>query len=152
MSITDDQVEIQNLLARVAHITDGRGTLDEYLALWTKDSIWESPVAGVWRGHEGHLARHERFRGAGVQGPDAESFHVLTTACIEIDGDEAKSLSTWLLITRTDSDPKIQDVGTYTDTLQRSPSGWKLHTRRVAQGDGKWLREAEAGQGGAAPH
>jgi hypothetical protein len=151
MTASDDDAEIRNLLAQVAHITDGRGTLDEYISLWTEDSVWESSVAGSWNGHEGHLARHKRFRRAGVQGPEVESFHVLTTVFVEVDRDEARSLSTWLLITRPGPDPKVQDVGTYTDTLRRTSSGWKLVTRKVVQGAGEWLREAEAASNVALP-
>jgi ketosteroid isomerase-like protein len=147
MTFADDQLEIRNVLARVAHLTDGRGTLQEYLGLWTEDCLWESPVAGTWRGHEGHLARHEKFRAAGVQGPDAQSYHVLTTTWVGLRGDEADALSTWMLISRWSGSPAIEDVGTYTDVLRRTPNGWKLATRHVAQGSGEWLRAKEAAAG-----
>jgi hypothetical protein len=144
MSIADDQIEIRNVMARISHLTDGRGTFEEYLGLWTEDCVWESPVAGTWRGHDGQLARHERFRAAGVQGPGAESYHVLTTVWVDVRGDEADALSTWMLITRWSGSPRIEDIGTYTDVLRRTYDGWKLHTRQVAQGSGDWLRAKEA--------
>lgn len=144
MSRADDELEIRNVMAKLAHITDGRGSLEEYLELWTEDCTWESPVAGSWSGHEGHLARHARFRKAGVQGPGAESFHVLTTIAVDVDGDNARALSTWMLVTRWSGAPQVQDIGTYTDTLRRTPTGWRLVTRKVTQGEGDWLREKEA--------
>ena len=70
MTTTEDELEIRNVLARVAHITDGRGTLEEYLTLWTEDSTWESPVSGSFKGHQGHLDRHAKYRATGVQGPE----------------------------------------------------------------------------------
>jgi hypothetical protein len=143
----EDELAIRNILARVAHITDGRGPLEEYLTLWTEDSTWESPVAGSFQGHAGHLERHARYRAAGVQGPDADSFHLVTTVYVRVDGDEASSMSSWLYVSSTDSEPKIEDVGTYTDTLRRTPEGWKLSSRKVTQGSGDWLRRREAGKG-----
>jgi hypothetical protein len=121
MTFADDQIEIRNVLARVAHLTDGRGTLEEYLGLWTEDCLWESPVA--------------------------QSYHVLTTTWVGVRGDEADALSTWMLITRWSGSPTIEDVGTYTDVLRRTPGGWKLATRQVAQGSGEWLRAKEAAAG-----
>jgi hypothetical protein len=144
-SIADDELAIRNLLARVAHLTDGRGgNLDDYVELWTDDCTWSSPVAGTWHGHDGHRSRHERFRKAGVQGPGASSFHVLTTVWVDVQGEEADALSTWMLVTRWSGAPSVEDIGTYTDRLRRGPTGWRLATRMVEQGDGAWLRAREA--------
>ena len=144
-SIADDELAIRNVLARVAHLTDGRGgNLDDYVELWTDDCMWSSPVAGTWHGHDGHRARHARFRAAGVQGPGASSFHVLTTVWVNVRGDDADALSTWMLVTRWSGAPSIEDIGTYTDSLRRTSSGWRLVTRMVEQGDGAWLRSREA--------
>lgn len=128
------------MLARVAHITDGRGSLDEYVTLWTEDCVWESPVAGRWEGHQGHHDRHARFGRAGIQGPGAETFHVLTTTTVDVDGDEATSMSTWLLVVDASTAPRILDIGTYRDRLRRSPTGWRIAHRVVSQGDGAWIR------------
>jgi len=144
MSRVEDELEIRNLLARVSHITDGRGSLDDYLTLWTEDCSWSSPVAGSFTGHAGHLERHEKYRAAGVQGPEVDSFHLLTTVWVDVDGDHATSLSTWVLITQARDNPKVQDVGNYSDTLRRTAEGWKLVTRDVTQGAGQWLRNLGA--------
>ena len=108
---SEDELAIRNILARVAHITDGRGSLEEYLTLWTEDSTWESPVAGSFRGHAGHLERHARYRAAGVQGPDADSFHLVTTVYVKVEGDEASSMSSWLYVSRSDSEPRNTSTG-----------------------------------------
>lgn len=141
---TADELAIRNVLARAAHITDGRGTLDEYVQLWTDDCVWSAPHAGTWHGHDGQRARHERFRSAGVQGPGAESYHLLTTVWVDVKGDAADALSTWILITRWEGSPKVVDLGNYIDTFRRTDNGWQIATREVTQGDGAWLREMEA--------
>jgi len=144
VTTTEDELEIRNVLARVAHITDGRGTLEEYLTLWTEDSTWESPVSGSFKGHQGHLDRHAKYRATGVQGPEASSFHLLTTVWVKVNGDEADSMSSWVYVGGADSEPKIEDIGTYTDTLRRTPEGWKLASRKVTQGSGEWLQRKAA--------
>jgi hypothetical protein len=136
-----DDLAIRDVLARVAQITDGWKSMDEYVRLWTDDCTWESPVAGIWRGHEGHRARHERYRDAGVQGPRADSFHLVLNTVIDLDGDTATGRSTWLLVNETSTAPRIQDIGTYDDTLRRTPDGWKIARRVVGHASGgAWLR------------
>ncbi len=138
----EDDAEIRNLLARDMHITDGYGSMEEYLTLWTADSTWSSAVAGSFRGHEGHLARHERYRGIGLQGPGTSSYHLLTTVWVNVTGeDAAEALSTWMLIVRTPGGPKLQDLGNFEDTLRREDGAWKLASRVVSQGDGGWLKD-----------
>ena len=141
----EDEAEIRNLLARVLHMTDGRGDMAEYVYLYTEDCVWESEVAGTFHGREGQLARHAKYRGAGIQGPDVNSYHVLTTVEVHVDGATATSMSTWMLVFDTaGSPPVLQAIGTYTDTLRHEDGMWRLHIRRVGQGNGDWLAEREA--------
>jgi hypothetical protein len=72
---------------------------------------------------------------------------VLTTVWVDVRGDEADALSTWMLITRWSGSPTIEDIGTYSDVLRRTPDGWKLYSRQVTQGSGEWLRAKEASAG-----
>jgi hypothetical protein len=137
----EDELEIRNLLARISHITDGDGSMTEYLTLWTEDCKWESPVAGSYSGHEEQLARHAKFRAMGIQGPGVSAYHVLTTVYVHIDGDAADAHSTWLYVDSNSETPTIRDIGTYRDVLRRTPERWKLVTRTVSQGAGAWLRE-----------
>jgi ketosteroid isomerase-like protein len=60
--------------------------------------------------------------------------HLVTTTDVEIHGDEAVALSTWLFLADTSSAPRVQAVGRYQDTLRRTPAGWRLARREISAG------------------
>jgi SnoaL-like protein len=140
-----DSEQIRNLLAFVMQFTDGHGTYEQYFERWTEDCRWEAPAAGVWEGHEGQRGRHEHFRKMGIQGPGIETFHLSTTAYVDVHGDTATALSTWVFIDRNGGSPCIRDVGTFSDALVKVDGAWKIRSRQVAQGSGDWLGDAKIG-------
>src|SRR5262245_26296842 len=103
--VADDDAEIRNLLARLVHIVDGRGSIDDLVARWAADCGWSSPNAGTWEGHQGHRDRHAKFQSQGVQGQDARSVHFLTTTAVRIEGDDAWATSTFLYVRDIDGRP-----------------------------------------------
>ncbi len=138
-----DELEIRNLVARLAHMAD-RGDLEsEYLPLFTDDATWEFPgsadatAAGAEvSGHEAILADRRQRRGAGFQGPDTHTRHVNTTLAVRVDGsDTAEAESYWMFVGATDTgEPKVRGIGHYLDTFRRTPDGWKLARRRITPG------------------
>jgi hypothetical protein len=129
-----DELEIRNLLARLSHLAD-RGTVDEYLRLWTVDAVWIG-TAGRFQGHEALRERVERFRREGVQGPGTNTRHVSSTRYIEFDGpDRALAESYFVYYVDVDSSPKPTRVGRYVDELRRLPDGWRMSSRRITLTD-----------------
>jgi uncharacterized protein (TIGR02246 family) len=127
-----DDVAVRNLIALVAQRADG-GDVDAYVDLFTRDASWEMPGAPR-KGHadirEGSLAR----RAAGETGPGSHTRHVVTTTAVTIDGDDAEADSVWLFFVDTSTEPRVRLMGTYHDTLARTPSGWKLARRQISFG------------------
>ena len=128
-----DELEIRNLIARLAHLADG-GELDEYLDQFTADATWGGGRHAMRRGHteigEGVRSR----RKLGHMGPGTGSIHVVTTTCIEIQGDRATGRSVYHYYRGvTSGSPTLRSLGIYLDLFRRTPAGWKL-VERVLEG------------------
>jgi 3-phenylpropionate/cinnamic acid dioxygenase small subunit len=135
-----DDADIRSLLARLAQLADS-GDLDEYLSLLIDDAAWVIPAipqtgvaASERRGREEIAAGVRERRAMGVQGPGSDTMHLVTTIAVDVEGAEARASSTWVFLADTSSTPRIQAVGRYRDTLQRTPQGWRLARREISAG------------------
>jgi len=130
----DDERKIRNLLAHLSHLAD-HGTIDEYLALWTPDGIWEGSADSAC-GHEQLRARIERYRDRGVQGPRTGTRHVSTTRSVNfVSCDAAECESYFIYFTQVYSEPRVTTVGRYVDRLVRADGRWRLARRRIVLDD-----------------
>jgi hypothetical protein len=131
-----DDLAIRNLVARLAVMADTVpiDQLDEYLACYTDDGVWESPTE-VRRGiAEVRLGAEERRR-SGAQGPGTHGRHVISTQAVWGDGpDRAVSESYFMAVGDTLGTPTPRVVGYYRDELARTPTGWRIAHRHVTFG------------------
>jgi ketosteroid isomerase-like protein len=140
LSAVADELEIRNLVAAVAQLADV-GTIDEYMALFTEDAVWEmpdNPVVGVGAsrrsGHDEIRAGVVERRAAGLQGPGSQALHVITTVRIAVQGDTATGHVYWLFYGDTGSTPVLRSMGQYHDTYRRGGTGWQVGHRSVVIG------------------
>lgn len=138
-----DELEIRNLIARLAHLADGGDLERDYLPLFTADADWRfpgsaDPAAGAATvaGHDALLADRLQRRGSGFQGPGSHTRHVNTTLAVRVDGsDTAEAESYWIFVGATDTDsPQLRGIGHYHDQFRRTPDGWKLARRTITPG------------------
>ena len=131
-----DELEIRNLLARLAHSADDAEDLvTDYVALFTEDAVWEGASVGRKEGHADLLSGARERRDSGATGPGSCSRHVINTAAIELDGDEASARSVFHFYTSTDSTPALAIIGVYQDLFRRTPAGWRLAHRVIHRAD-----------------
>ncbi len=136
-----DELEIRNLVARVAQLADS-GAIDAYAALYTDDAVWEMPAspatgleASARRGTADIVAGVQERRAAGVQGPGSQTRHVVTTVSVELDGaDAATAHSYWTFWSDTATTPTPRTMGEYQDAFQRTDGGWRLAHRTIIMG------------------
>lgn len=139
--MNDIRGDIQDLLARIAQLADD-GTVEDYLAHFTADAVWESqanPVTGMAaQSRQGIdvIAEGVRERRAGgIQGPGTSSRHVITTVSVTVDSaTTASSTAYWLFFRDTTSTPALAGVGRYDDTFRLEDGHWKLAHRRITVG------------------
>jgi 3-phenylpropionate/cinnamic acid dioxygenase small subunit len=133
------ELEIRTVLALLAQHAD-TGTIEEYLALFTDDVVWELPAnekmglaASVRRGLDDVAAGARERRATGGQGPGTDTLHVLTTVAVDVDVDagRATSRSVFLFFTDASTTPTLRTMGRYRDELRRTTGGWKLAHRTI---------------------
>ena len=136
-----DELEIRNVLARLAQYADS-GDTDAYVALLTDDVVWampENPAIGLpasERQGRDEIARGQRDRmEAGHQGPESNTMHVINTISVELDGDDtAVAHSYFQYWGETATAPVIRNMGRYRDEFRRTQDGWKLARRSISFG------------------
>lgn len=138
-----DELEIRNLIARLAHLADD-GELDEYLDQFTEDATWGGGRHAMRRGHTEIGDGVRSRRALGHMGPGTGSIHVVTTTCIEMQGDRATGRSIYHYYRGVDTDtPTLRSLGVYVDLFRRTDAGWKL-AERVVEGAPEGRREGES--------
>ena len=126
-------IEVRNLIARVAHLADF-GDLDEYVLLFTEDGSWEFP-GGPRRGRADILAGAKARRSEKLTGPDSTSRHVITTTAVRV-VDDAMALadSYWLFFRATTTSPVLAGMGHYHDTARCEDGVWRIARREITVG------------------
>jgi 3-phenylpropionate/cinnamic acid dioxygenase small subunit len=134
------ELEIRNVLARLAHYAD-TGETEKYLQLLADDVVWAMPAnpaiglhASERRGHPEIAAGQQERVAAGLQGPESNTMHVITTSAVEVDGNLATAYSYFQYFTTTSTEPTVTNVGRYRDEFRRTEQGWQLSRRSVAFG------------------
>jgi uncharacterized protein (TIGR02246 family) len=127
------ELEIRNLIARLAHLAD-HGDLEEYVLLFTEDASWEFP-GGPRRGRADILAGATERRTQGLTGPGSASRHVITTLAVQVHDDTtATADSYWMFWRDTDTAPAVFNMGHYHDTVRRERGTWRLAQREITLG------------------
>jgi 3-phenylpropionate/cinnamic acid dioxygenase small subunit len=135
------ELAVRNVLARLAQLAD-TGDVAAYTALMTDDVVWSlpaNPAVGLeasQRTGPAEIAQGARDRiAAGVQGPDTQTMHIVTTMVVEFDGhDVARARSHFLFLANTTTTPSVRSAGRYDDELHRTAGGWKLARRTITFG------------------
>jgi 3-phenylpropionate/cinnamic acid dioxygenase small subunit len=134
------ELEIRNLLARLAHYAD-TGETEQYIGLLADDVVWAMPpnpalglAASERRGHAEIAAGQNERVAAGLQGPNSDTMHVITTTSVEVNGETAGAYSYFQYFTTTSTEPTVTNVGRYRDELRRTPDGWRLARRTITFG------------------
>jgi SnoaL-like domain len=127
-----DELAVRNLIARLSLNAD-MGTIDEYLASFTDDAVWNlpgNPSHGIEAIKSGLIARRE----SGAVGPGTHGRHMVSSIDVVVLGDRATARSYFQFVTNTDSKPTLALVGAYADEFVRTSNGWKLQRRDITFG------------------
>lgn len=125
-----DELEIGKLLARLAQLADD-GDLNEYVQLFTEDASWTGPGGDTRKGHAEIIEGATERRGAGVQGPGTNSFHLISNLNIEVSGDAAIGKTYFHYYRNAHDVPQLRSMGVYTDEFRRTSQGWRMKKRVI---------------------
>lgn len=100
-----------------------------YSQLFARDGEWVGGT-GYAQGPDGIRAMLEERIGPRVEAPGPTHFHLVANESIELDGDRATAESTWMLLTRSETDtPELTLLGRYRDELVREDGQWRFASR-----------------------
>ncbi|MGW0246192.1 nuclear transport factor 2 family protein [Nocardia goodfellowii] len=116
MSVTDDLLEIQQLLAKYA-ITMTRGDIDGVLSVFTPDGTYSA------FGDTFPLTDFPDLVAAAPKG-----LFLTGQPLIELDGDAATGTQPLCFVDHSSHGMRI---GYYSDTYRRTDGGWRLATRKM---------------------
>jgi 3-phenylpropionate/cinnamic acid dioxygenase small subunit len=128
-----DELEIRNVLARIAHYSD-MGELDDYGAQFTADARWKMPGVPAKHGRAEIQEAGAGRRAEGVTGPGSHTRHVIGTVAVTVGGDSAVAESYWQFYGNTTTTPVLRSMGHYRDLFRRTPQGWRLARREITSG------------------
>jgi uncharacterized protein (TIGR02246 family) len=127
------ELEIRNAISRIAILAD-QGELDEYIELFTEDSVWD--LAGAPKqGRVDIRAGAERRRQEGVTGPGTATRHVISNVAVSVDGPDTATADAYFVFLReTSTAPTILNMGVYHDRFVREDGTWRLAHRHISFG------------------
>ena len=140
-----DELEIRNLVGKLATMADHAEDLTEYFTLWTEDGTFdmrepfgrqEGDPASAWKvsGLEALRENRKQLRATGFQGPDTNVWHANTTLHITInDESNAEAQSYWVLYGSRDK-VEVLRIGHYHDRFRKEGGRWKMAYRTVTPG------------------
>jgi 3-phenylpropionate/cinnamic acid dioxygenase small subunit len=128
-----DELEIRNLAARLAHLADEEPDMSTYIEHFTEDARWRMNEV-EFSGRSEILAGALGRRRSGTQGPGTDTRHVITTHAVGLDGDTATGLIYLLFMSGTSTAPQVQSMARYADRYRRTPAGWLLAERSITVG------------------
>jgi hypothetical protein len=137
MRRTIDELEIRNVIARIAVTTDG-GSLEEYAAQFSEDAHLEMrvepgkpSVVPPTKGRAAILASSTKRRADGISGPGTHMAHAIQTCAVTVTGDTAKGRTYVVIYKNTHAVPEPVGLKVYNDDFVRTPEGWKLAVRYI---------------------
>jgi uncharacterized protein (TIGR02246 family) len=128
-----DELEIRNLIARVAQLAD-HGDVEEYVGLFTEDGAWEFP-GGPLRGRAAILAGARERRSQRVTGPGSATRHIIATVAVEVEDAATATADSYFQFWRdTGTAPALFNMGHYHDALRREDGAWRIARREITLG------------------
>ncbi len=123
----DDREQIRELYARYANYADAVRT-DEWVALFTSDGVFESPIYGTFAGPAAltqFMGQYSAsWKGGGVR-------HMIVNVSFDIHGDEATGTCGLIYFKVHDGKSEYQLTGGYNDRLRKVAGEWLFTHRKV---------------------
>lgn len=122
----EDLLEIHQLFVDYgAHLDAGR--FDEYAALFSEDGEISMGPLGRAKGREEIRA----LMAGTLEGRVGESYHIISSPMVQLDGDDATSEVMWTVIHRdSDGQPRLTMCGRHRDHLVREDGRWRFARRK----------------------
>lgn len=134
---TVDEVDIRNVINRLAMLTDG-GESDAYAMLFTEGARLEMrsepgqpSVVPPTVGRAAILAGSKQRRADGMTGPGTGVVHALQQSEVMVTDDAAQAKTYVIIYRNAGAAPEAMALKVYNDQFVRTPQGWRLAVRYI---------------------
>lgn len=131
-----DELEIRNIVARVAWLTDSWKSPEEYVAEYTPDASWHLGPDTVYEGHEGLKNRIREMLDQRICGPGLKTRHCVTSMEVvpgaAYDGNGHFARSFWIMYSTNDAGQVSPAYGEYHDSFRFHDGRWRVSRRVIA--------------------
>lgn len=130
-TVDSDVEQIQRLVSDYAWAIDNKN-LDDLVALFTADSVFDMRPFGAPAAAEGEQAVRDNFA-AMIDGLDG-CVHMMMNHRIDVDGGIAHGTAyCHAFMIPAGGDTRVENLVSYTDNYVRTESGWKFKSRVIGK-------------------
>jgi uncharacterized protein (TIGR02246 family) len=126
----EDRLAINDLFVRYATALDA-GDVETIVSCFAEDGALESPLVGVYKGHDGIRAFATRF--AALREHGTQLRHMLTNLAVRLDGDRAHATCYLLTVMTREGVSTMRPPGRYDCELVRVGGKWVFQYRLVLE-------------------
>ena len=126
----EDRLAINDLFVRYATALDA-GDVETIVGCFAEDGSLQSPVVGIYQGHDGIRAFAKRF--AALRAGGTQLRHVLSNLAVELDGDRAHATCYLVTILTRNGQSTLRPPGRYDCQLVRVAGAWVFQHRVVIE-------------------
>jgi len=124
----EDREAIRELLIEYGRFLDSENLVG-YSRLFASDGVWEGGI-GSAQGPDNIYKMLKEVFSRVTPGQYGDSYHIMSSISIEVDGDTANSWSRWTWVVEGENGkPVMQRSGHYEDKLVRENGQWKFKYR-----------------------
>jgi hypothetical protein len=128
----EDEREILRILSRYGKAVD-YGDVEGFVSCFADDGVLELSRPKSDRVAVRAAGREElaAFAGSHTRAPEQWHKHLVLDVDLDIDGDEARAVSYYVLLQDDERVPRVRSFGRYVDRLARREAGWAIVARRA---------------------
>ena len=127
MSVLEDKDAIREIMAAYCHALDA-GRFADVASLFADDGLWTTDYGEA----KGPAAIEQMLRGiVPVKGEGPQRKHYITNIIIKVDGDQASSVSDYLVVRESGADLIPVMGGTYKDQWVRQDGTWRFKRKEI---------------------
>ncbi|HUB13109.1 MAG TPA: nuclear transport factor 2 family protein [Acetobacteraceae bacterium] len=126
----EDRLAINDLFVRYATALDA-GDVETIVGCFAEDGALESPIVGVYKGHDGIREFGSRFAKLRERGTQLR--HVLSNLAVKLDGDRAHATCYLVTIMTRDGKSTLRPPGRYECELVKASGKWVFQYRLVLE-------------------
>jgi 3-phenylpropionate/cinnamic acid dioxygenase small subunit len=126
-SILEEKEELRDLVTRYCLYIDS-GRYDDWVATFTEDGVFDSPILGRWQGKMSLKQFTEKYR---TWTGNNQPRHCVMNVLVNVEGDHATGECYLLMTHASEGKTELVVSGRYEDRMEKVNGKWLFKERKV---------------------